>query len=161
MMLMKRLLVVAVVLAASVCDVAAQRRATATPPEKAALEFVAAMLYDAAPARALGFFDRGAERKGAGRGSAVADARRELPEVSKKGFAVSEIVFFRQDDIPRLRARFAHENYSGFNWDRVASHIGGGMGCLLVGKGAREDVLIAFIFKDVGGRQRIVYQEDN
>ncbi|HVG29403.1 MAG TPA: hypothetical protein VM864_06750 [Pyrinomonadaceae bacterium] len=158
---MKRLLVVAVVCAASVCHAAAQKKTAATPPEKAALEFVAAMLYDREPARALGFFDRGAERKGAGRGSAVADARRELPELSKQGFAVSEIVFFRRGDIDGLRARFAHENYSGFNWDRVAARIDDGMGCLLVGKGPREDVLIAFVFREVGGRQKIVYQEDN
>ena len=161
MKLTKRLLIVAVVCAASVCDAAAQKKPTAPPPEKAALEFVAAMLYDSSPARALGFFDRGAERKGAGRGSAYADARRELPELSKKGFAVSEILFFRRDDVAGLRARFAHESYSTFNWDRVAAHIEDGTGCLLVGKGPKEDVLVAFVFREVTGRQKIVYQEDN
>lgn len=161
MKLRKRLLIVAIACASSVCVAHAQRKTSAPPPEKAALEFVAAMLYDTSPTRALGFFDSGADRKGAGRGSAVADARRELPELSKKGFAVSEIVFFRRDDIARLRARFARDNYSAFNWDRVAARIGGGMGCLLVGEGPKEDVLIAFIFKEVGGRQKIVYQEDN
>jgi hypothetical protein len=160
MMITKRLLVVAAVCAASVGVARAQRKMVAPPPEKAALEFVTAMLYDAAPARALGFFDGGAARKGAGRGSAVAAARRELPAIAKR-FAVSEIVFFRRDDIGGLRARFAGETYSSFNWDRVAGEIGDGMGCLVAGKGAKEDALIAFVFKDVGGRQKIVYQEDN
>jgi hypothetical protein len=156
----KRLVAAAAVCAMSVCSARAQRRAGAPPAEKAALEFVAAMLYDAEPARALGFFDRGAARKGAGRGSAVEAARRELPGVGKR-LAVSEIVFFRAGDIASLRARFAGENYSGFNWERVAGEIGDGTGCLVVGKGPKEDALIAFVFKDVGGRQRIVYQEDN
>jgi hypothetical protein len=160
MKLTKRLPVVALICAASVGVAQAQRKRSAPPPEKAALEFVHAMLYDAAPSRALGFFDRGAARKGAGRGSALTAARRELPEVSKK-FTMSEIVFFRGGDVAALRARFTGDNYSGFNWDRVAGQMDDAVGCLVVGRGAREDVLIAFVFKNVGGRQKIVYQEDN
>ncbi|HEX8161592.1 MAG TPA: hypothetical protein VF538_06945 [Pyrinomonadaceae bacterium] len=160
MKLTTRLLVVALACAASAGVARAQGKVSAPPPEKAALEFVHAMLYDAAPSRALGFFDRGAARKGAGRGSAVEAARRELPALANK-FAVSEIVFFRAGDVAALRARFAGENYSAFNWDRVAGQMDDAVGCLVVGKGPREDVLIAFVFKSVGGRQKIVYQEDN
>ena len=71
------------------------------PPEKAALEFTTAMVFDRDVERAISFFDEDAERKTAGRGSAVAAARREIPRMPPPdSLTIKEIHLFFQRTFP-------------------------------------------------------------
>ena len=138
----------------------------AMPPEQTALEFISAMLVERNMDKATRFFDKDAEREDFGKGSAVTVFGKEpLPTADK--LTIKEITFFRENELPELRKRFAYlRGPAQFRWERLHRRTEDGLACLLVAGlktpgGEEEPVLIAFLFKNLGGRYRIVYVEDN
>jgi len=105
------------------------------------------------------FFDKDAERKTNGKGSALASLRQE-PQDTLHKITVAETIFFSQDDVEKLSKRFPDDMWKV---DRVPGHLGNLLACLCVMemKGSDRVGLWVMVVKKVEGEYKIVYIDDN
>jgi len=122
-------------------------------------EAISAVWHQRDPQAIARFFDKDAERKTKGKGSALASLRQQPQDVLDK-ISVTETTFFTQGDVEKLSKRFPDDMWRA---DRVPAHLGDSLGCLCVFeiKGTGKIGLWAMVLKKVEGDYRIVYIDDN
>lgn len=124
-----------------------------------ASEAVSALLKGGKPESLAKYFDKDAERKNKGKGSALVSLEQFSEGISEK-IAATETIFFTQDDVESLSKRFPDDMWQA---DRVPAHLADSLGCLCVLqiKGTDQVGLWATVVKKVSGKYKIVYIDDN
>jgi prepilin-type processing-associated H-X9-DG protein len=129
--------------------------------EKTALEFVRAAFLERDVAKASTYFDAQAERKTFGKGSAIRSFQQELPHwPPPESLKLREVHFFGKRNLEAMAERFPR-----FEFTRMAERLEGGLGCLVVfavktPDGTERKVPLGFVFQDVAGQMKIVFQDE-